>query len=259
MQNVTGLRGLSSYNAKHKRFDCDVVYTNIPVPGAYRGYGAPQAEFALESHMEDIALQMGWDPMEFKRKNWVKVGDRLDIVTRLGERGESLDLPWDQLPMVMTSGIEECIAQGKRAIGWHRRIDPAWIAPADRPNIRRGHRVRLLHARLGDSVRRHGRLLDEDQRRRLVQPRRRRRRPWHRCGHGDVADRRRSARRAARRHHRVHRRHRSHAVRCGCLCVVDHLHLGHGGEEGRRRVALEDQEARRRDAGRRSAVRDRAA
>jgi putative selenate reductase molybdopterin-binding subunit len=138
VQNVAGLRGLSSYNAKHKRFDCDVVYTNIPVPGAYRGYGAPQAEFALESHMEDIARQMGWDEMEFKRKNWVKVGDRLDIVTRLGERGESLDLPWDQLPMVMTSGIEECIAQGKRAIGWHRRTDPAWIAPADRPNIRRG-------------------------------------------------------------------------------------------------------------------------
>jgi putative selenate reductase molybdopterin-binding subunit len=138
VQNVAGLRGLSSYNAKHKRFDCDVVYTNIPVPGAYRGYGAPQAEFALESHMEDIARQMGWDEMEFKRKNWVKVGDRLDIVTRLGERGESLDLPWDQLPMVMTSGIEECIAQGKRAIGWHRRTDQAWIAPADRPNIRRG-------------------------------------------------------------------------------------------------------------------------
>jgi putative selenate reductase molybdopterin-binding subunit len=138
VQNVTGLRGLSSYNAKHKRFHCDVVYTNIPVPGAYRGYGAPQAEFALESHMEDIARQMGWDEMEFKRKNWVKVGDRLDIVTRLGERGESLDLEWDQLPMVMTSGIEECIAQGKRAIGWHRRLDPTWTAPADRPNIRRG-------------------------------------------------------------------------------------------------------------------------
>mgnify|MGYP000878750520 CR=1 FL=1 len=138
VQNVSGMRALSSYNARHKSFDCDVVYTNIPVPGAYRGYGAPQAEFALESHMEDIARALGRDPLDFKRQNWVKVGDRLDIVTRLGERGESLDLPWDELPMVMTSGIEECVAQGKRAIGWHRREDPEWVAPADRPNIRRG-------------------------------------------------------------------------------------------------------------------------
>jgi putative selenate reductase molybdopterin-binding subunit len=138
VQNVAGLRGLSSYNAKFKEFDCDVVYTNIPVPGAYRGYGAPQAEFALESHMEDIARSLGRDPMDFKRKNWVKVGDRLDIVTRLGERGDSLELPWEELPMIMTSGIEECVAQGKRAIGWHRRLDPSWVSPVDRPHIRRG-------------------------------------------------------------------------------------------------------------------------
>ena len=51
VQTVTGLRGLSSYNCPNKRFECTVVYTNIPVPGAYRGYGAPQALFALESHL----------------------------------------------------------------------------------------------------------------------------------------------------------------------------------------------------------------
>ena len=88
--------------------------------------------------MEDIARSIGRDPLDFKRQNWVKVGDRLDIVTRLGERGESLELPWEELPMIMTSGIEECVAQGQRAIGWHRRLDPAWISPEDRPHIRRG-------------------------------------------------------------------------------------------------------------------------
>ena len=31
-----------------KRYDCTVAYANVPVPGAYRGYGAPQALFALE-------------------------------------------------------------------------------------------------------------------------------------------------------------------------------------------------------------------
>jgi putative selenate reductase molybdopterin-binding subunit len=136
VQNITGLRGLTSYNAPHKRFVCDVVYTNIPVPGAYRGYGAPQAEFALEAHMEDIAHSLGRDPIDFKRQNWVKVGDKLNIAPYMGERDVAVEV--EELPVVTSSGIEECVAQGQRAIGWHRRLDPAWKRPADRPHIRRG-------------------------------------------------------------------------------------------------------------------------
>jgi len=139
VQNVTGIRGLTSYNCPAKRFECHVVYTNIPVPGAYRGYGAPQAEFALECHMEDIARDLGMDVIDFKRQNWVKVGDKLDIVMYLGERGtEAGEVDPASYPPVLTSGIEECVAQGMRSIGWHRRNDPSWIAPPDRPNIRRG-------------------------------------------------------------------------------------------------------------------------
>jgi putative selenate reductase molybdopterin-binding subunit len=140
VQNVTGLRGLSSYNCPAKKFDCKVVYTNIPVPGAFRGYGAPQAEFALECHMEDIAHALGREVIDFKRQNWVKVGDKQDIVMFLGERGtlDPADVDPATYPAVMSSGIEECVAQGMRAIGWHRRDDPAWVAPADRPHIRRG-------------------------------------------------------------------------------------------------------------------------
>lgn len=137
VQTVAGLRGLTSYNSPNKRFDCDVVYTNIPVPGAYRGYGAPQAEFALESHMEDIAHDLGLDPLEFKRKNWVKLGDELDIAPHLGERAVEEEV-LDEYPRVSSCGTEECVAQGKRAIGWHRKDDPSWTHPADRPNIRRG-------------------------------------------------------------------------------------------------------------------------
>ena len=74
VQNITGMRGLTSYNASNKRFVCHVAYTNIPVPGAYRGYGAPQAEFALEAHMEDIARALDRDVIDFKRQNWVKAG-----------------------------------------------------------------------------------------------------------------------------------------------------------------------------------------
>ncbi len=134
VQTVTGMRGLSTYNCPNKEFDCLVAYTNTPVPGAYRGYGAPQALFALESHMEEIAEALGMDVVEFKRLNWVKVGDPLDIAPQLGE-GEA-DV--SSLPIVQTSGLSECIAQGMRAIGWERRDDPDWKAPTDRPNIRRG-------------------------------------------------------------------------------------------------------------------------
>ncbi len=55
VQSLTGARGLSSYNCPAKRYRCDVAYTNRPVAGAFRGYGAPQAFFALESHLDDIA------------------------------------------------------------------------------------------------------------------------------------------------------------------------------------------------------------
>ena len=137
VQVVSGLRGLTSYNAASKRFDCHVVYTNIPVPGAYRGYGAPQAEFALEAHMEDIARALDLDVIDFKRRNWIKVGDELDIAPHLGERAVATE-ELDEYPKVASSGIEECVAQGRREIGWHRRGDQSWKAPADRPNVRRG-------------------------------------------------------------------------------------------------------------------------
>jgi putative selenate reductase molybdopterin-binding subunit len=134
VQMVTGLRGLSSYNSPNKRFRCDVVYTNIPVPGAYRGYGAPQALFALEAHMEDIAAALDLDSIEFRRLNWTDVGDPIDIASSLGEG----DVDAEIVPVITSSGLTECVAQGQRAIGWDRRGDPEWKQPADRPHIRRG-------------------------------------------------------------------------------------------------------------------------
>lgn len=135
VQTVSGLRGLSTYNCPNKRFECHVVYTNIPVPGAYRGYGAPQALFALEVHMEEIALALGMDIIEFKRKNWVKLGDPMDIAPHLGE-GEAENV--QTIPLINSCGLEECIAQGMQAIGWGRRNNPAWKAIPGKPHLRRG-------------------------------------------------------------------------------------------------------------------------
>ncbi|HYB73783.1 MAG TPA: molybdopterin cofactor-binding domain-containing protein, partial [Candidatus Sulfotelmatobacter sp.] len=60
---VAGLRGLSTYRCPNVRFSADVAYTNKPTPGAFRGYGAPQGEFALESLMDEIAAELGLDPV----------------------------------------------------------------------------------------------------------------------------------------------------------------------------------------------------
>ncbi|MFZ5916559.1 MAG: molybdopterin-dependent oxidoreductase [Chloroflexota bacterium] len=133
VQFVAGFRGLTTYKADALQFDCHVVYTNKPVAGAYRGYGAPQAEFALESHMEEIAEALGMDAVAFKRLNWVKEGDELVLARAMGEGREGF-AQW-----VTSSGLEECVQQGAAAAGWQRRAlgDGYRLDPA-RPHIRRG-------------------------------------------------------------------------------------------------------------------------
>jgi putative selenate reductase molybdopterin-binding subunit len=87
--------------------------------------------------MDDIARALDLDPVELRRKSWVRTGDPLDILPQLGERGATEIAPED-LPRVPSCGTDECVAQVIRAIGWERRLDPAWKQPSDRPNIRRG-------------------------------------------------------------------------------------------------------------------------
>lgn len=135
VQTVSGLRGLSTYNCPNKRFDCHVMYTNIPVPGAYRGYGAPQALFALEVHMDEIAIALGLDVIEFRRQNWVNVGDGLDIAPHLGE-GEKETVT--EIPIILSSALAECVDFGKQAINWERRDDPEWRNVPGKPHLKRG-------------------------------------------------------------------------------------------------------------------------
>ena len=62
-------------------YPCDIVeaesytvYTNKPTGGAMRGYGIPQAMWAVECHTDDVARAIGMDPVEFRRKNLMKKG-----------------------------------------------------------------------------------------------------------------------------------------------------------------------------------------
>jgi len=129
---VTGQRGLATYRCDDLRFVGDIVYTNKPVAGAFRGYGAPQAEFALECLMEEIAAELNLDPVEFRMKNSLRVGDPIPITAELGEAGRVT------AQRVTSSTLPECVAQGSAAIYWNRRGDPAWHADPSRPQVRRG-------------------------------------------------------------------------------------------------------------------------
>src|SRR5690349_13887645 len=54
------------------RFDCQGVFTNKTPTDAYRGAGRPEATFAIERIMDELALELGMDPLELRRKNWIK-------------------------------------------------------------------------------------------------------------------------------------------------------------------------------------------
>jgi xanthine dehydrogenase molybdenum-binding subunit len=57
----------SFYEVPHIHFLCEPVYTNMPICGAMRGYGNPQAHFALESQMDTLAEELGMDAIEFRK------------------------------------------------------------------------------------------------------------------------------------------------------------------------------------------------
>jgi putative selenate reductase molybdopterin-binding subunit len=121
VQMVGGQKGLTLYNALYSKFDCDVVYTNKPSPGAFRGYGSMQCHFGIETLMSEIADQMGWDVIEFKRKNWIKQGEELLLAKALGEGREGF------AQFIRSSGLEQCVQVGTEVVDWsNKRGNEGW-------------------------------------------------------------------------------------------------------------------------------------
>jgi carbon-monoxide dehydrogenase large subunit len=67
--------GAFMFNAIYKipayRFDCTNVFTTKTLTDAYRGAGRPEATFGIERMMDEVALELGMEPMEFRKKNWI--------------------------------------------------------------------------------------------------------------------------------------------------------------------------------------------
>ncbi len=98
------------------RFEADIVHTNTPQTGAMRGYGAPQGTLALEGHLDHVARELDIDPIEFRQRYTVEVGDLDEIAGALGGEGAER--------IIRSCGLEECIERGKEAIGWDNVEQP---------------------------------------------------------------------------------------------------------------------------------------
>jgi carbon-monoxide dehydrogenase large subunit len=72
----TPLLGAFMYNAIYKfpayRFECTGVFTNTTKTDAYRGAGRPEATYAIERIMDELAAELGLDPLEVRRRNWIR-------------------------------------------------------------------------------------------------------------------------------------------------------------------------------------------
>ncbi len=104
---------------EHQKLEGRAVYTNNPVAGAFRGFGAVQAFFALDCHMDEIAHALGMDPLDFRLKNAVGEGD----LSPSGHR-------------VLGYGLVTCLKRGAAEVNWYEERRKTAAQPAG--PIRRG-------------------------------------------------------------------------------------------------------------------------
>lgn len=72
---LSGHKSIPLYRTESYRFVSDVVYTNRMSAGAYRGYGATQGLFAVESAVNELAAKLNMDPIELREMNIAREGD----------------------------------------------------------------------------------------------------------------------------------------------------------------------------------------
>ncbi|MEF9894604.1 MAG: xanthine dehydrogenase molybdenum-binding subunit XdhA [Clostridia bacterium] len=87
------------------RGSATTVYTNRPASGAMRGYGIPQLNFALESHMDDVAWALKLDPTVVREMNMMEQG-YVDPYTGIA---------------CNTCGLKACIEKGKKYVDWDKK------------------------------------------------------------------------------------------------------------------------------------------
>ncbi|MBN2123686.1 MAG: molybdopterin-dependent oxidoreductase, partial [Deltaproteobacteria bacterium] len=116
--------GVGLYRIPNVDFQAAAVFTNTSLCGAFRGYGNPQMNFAQESQMDMIADNLGMDPVEFRRKNYRRLGE-IDPIFN------------DE---IRSNGLEECLDKGAKVFGWKDKRD----SKAEKGSIRKGRGMAVL-------------------------------------------------------------------------------------------------------------------
>ncbi len=106
---LTGHKAIGLYrHTEAYRFAYDVVYTNLQAAGAYRGYGATQGIFALESAVNELAVQMGMDPVRVRELNMPVEGGPLHAYD-------------GNYPIVNSCAMDQCLARAKEMMKWDEK------------------------------------------------------------------------------------------------------------------------------------------
>ena len=121
---IVGSKVLPLYNkVKAVKFGGDVVYTNHVPAGAYRGYGAIQGNYALESTIDMLAEKMGMDPIELREINSMKEKETSPIFEIMGEGTEGT-------AMIMEScKLPYCIKRGRELMNWDEKYPVKQVGP----------------------------------------------------------------------------------------------------------------------------------
>lgn len=99
----------------HLRFLGRSVYTNLPVGGAYRGYGATQGYFALNQHLDILCRKLNLDLPEYLKKNHIREGETSKVFEALGEGKTGVR------QYVNSCKLDKCIDICTREIGWYEK------------------------------------------------------------------------------------------------------------------------------------------
>jgi putative selenate reductase molybdopterin-binding subunit len=124
---VAGSKVLPLYNkVKSVRFEGRIVYTNHTPGGAFRGYGAIQGNFALESAIDMLCEKLHMDPIAFRQKNMIAENETSPIFAIMGEGTAGTAMNMDSCK------LDYCVSRGRELIQWDKKY----------PRVVEGNKVR---------------------------------------------------------------------------------------------------------------------
>ena len=105
---LSGHKSIPLYGSvEAHRFAYDVVYTNVMSSGAYRGYGATQGIYAVETAVNELAQKLQMDPVQLRLKNMVREGEVMPAY--YGEQTNSC-------------ALDRCMERAREMIGWDEKF-----------------------------------------------------------------------------------------------------------------------------------------